>query len=371
MKIIVPAISLLLLSASLLSAQEKPAADTEMWTSFCCWEKGRVERGDLVSVVYDIHHKSTKEFHRVLTPYLTPGKGRIEYSDSLQTLVVTDTKGNIGKVEELFKLVHHTEPPIQIEAKVVEIRWTKGLQIGLTGDLDGGTSMFLRQSDSRTFLREIRTNLRPEEATNSPFQGSTFRFNRVYHDDQQIGGLIEMFQKRGKAQILSQPRILVKADQTARFFAGDEVPYPKAVSVNSNGTTTSQFSYKQAGISLEVTPHQAAPGQIILKIKPEVTTTLATIEVTQGIKAPQFSVRRVETEVLVRDGQEVVIGGLYRKEKTHARRGIPFLMDIPLLGYLFSKHEESEIIQEVLFFIKPKVIRGRMDLPKPLIDPEK
>ena len=122
---------------------------------------------------------------------------------------------------------------------------------------------------------------------------------------------------------------------------------------------------------MEVTPHQAAPGQIILKIKPEVTTTLSFIQVSPNTNAPEFSVRRVETEVLVADGQEVVIGGLYRKEKTHIRRGLPFLMDIPILGYLFSRHEETEIIQEVLFFIKPTVIRGKVDLPKPLIDPDK
>lgn len=354
-------------------AQEKRSPKQQTWSSFCCWEKGRINRGDLVSVVYDIHHKNTKEFHRVLSPFVTKGKGRIEYSDSLQTLVLTDTKENIGKIEELFQMIHHDEPPIQIEAKVVEIKWTKGLQIGVTGDFGAtGSAMFLRQSDSATFLREIRTNLSPQEAiTSTPFQGSTFRFNRVYHGDQQIGGLIEMFQKRGKAQILSQPRILVKADETAKFFAGDEVPYPKAISINSNGTTTSTYAYRQSGISLEVTPHMAAPGQIILKIKPEVTTTLSFVTVTGTIQAPEFSVRRVETEIIVRDGQEVVIGGLYRKETTHRRRGIPFLMDIPLLGYLFSKLEEDEVIQEILFFIKPTVIRGRMDLPKPLIDPGK
>jgi type IV pilus assembly protein PilQ len=371
MKTISITILALLFSEMLLTAQEKPSQESGAWSSFCCWEKGRVEQGDLVIVVYDIHHSKTNEFHRVLTPYLTKGKGRIEYSDALQTLVITDTKANIGKMEALFKLVHHVQPPIQIEAKVVEIKWTKGLQLGLAGMGTDDHQIYAKNSGSGAFLDQIRMNLSPQEAIASgtnDFQGSTFRFTRSKYS---LDGLFQMFQKRGKAQILSQPRILVKADETAKFFAGEEVPYPKTVSVNSNGTTTSQYTYRSAGISLEVTPHQAAPGQIILKIKPEVTTTLAFIYITPDTKAPEFSVRRVETEVLVRDGQEVVIGGLYRKEKTYNRRGIPFLMDIPILGYLFSRHEESEIIQEVLFFIKPTVIRGEVDLPKPLIDPGK
>ena len=370
MKTISTTILSLLFSGMLLTAQEKPSQESGAWSSFCCWEKGRVEHGELVTVIYDIHHAKTNEFHRVLTPYLTKGKGRIEYSDTLQTLVITDTKANIGKVETLFKLVHRVEPPIQIEAKVVEIKWTKGLQVGLKGS-PTDNQIYAKESDSGSFLKQVFMNLSPQEAIASgtnEFQGSTFRFHRTKYS---LDGLFEMFQKRGKAQILSQPRILVKADETAKFFAGEEVPYPRTVSVNSNGTTTSQYTYRSAGVSLEVTPRQAAPGQIILKIKPEVTTTLAFINITPDTQAPEFSVRRVETEVLVRDGQEVVIGGLYRKEKTYNRRGIPFLMDIPILGYLFSRHEESEIIQEVLFFIKPTVIRGEVDLPKPLIDPGK
>jgi type II secretory pathway component GspD/PulD (secretin) len=79
----------------------------------------------------------------------------------------------------------------------------------------------------------------------------------------------------------------------------------------------------------------------------------------------------VTTELLVRDGREVVIGGLYRRDRTLIRRGLPFLSDIPVLGYLFGKTEESEIVQEILFFIKPTIIKSEEEMPRGDYKPDK
>lgn len=335
-----------------------------------------MERGELVTIIYDLHHSQAApnlpglaEFQRVLSPYLTQGKGRIEASDSLKTLIITDTKENLPVLEKMFKLVHHAEPPILIEAKVVEVRWSKDLQIGLEGDAAANSALLLKDTNSAVFLKEMRVKLNPQEAIlPTPFQGSTLRFNRD-RGSGTVGGLLQMFQQRKRAQILSQPRILVKADEKATIFAGEEIPYPAEILVHPGGTNTT-LRYRNSGVSLEVTAHLAAPGQLMLRMKPEVTTVIGFVQITSTTQAPQFSVRRVETELLVRDGEEVVIGGLYRNGKNVTRRGIPFLMDIPILGYLFGKYEEEEVIQEVLFFIKPKIVKDERDLPRKLLDPD-
>jgi type II secretory pathway component GspD/PulD (secretin) len=79
----------------------------------------------------------------------------------------------------------------------------------------------------------------------------------------------------------------------------------------------------------------------------------------------------VSTELIVRDGEEVVIGGLFRRDKTLIRRGLPFLSDIPILGYAFGKTEETEIVQEILFFIKPTIIKSEQEMPRGVIVPDK
>jgi type II secretory pathway component GspD/PulD (secretin) len=258
-----------------------------------------------------------------------------------------------------------------IEAKVVELRWDNDLQIGLEGDLTAAAAVFTQPASSEAFFREARVRFNPSDALGpAPFQGSTFRFHSVDSQRGTYGGLIQMFVERGKATILSQPRVLVKADETAVIFAGDEVPFPRQLQILPAGAITT-FEYRQAGVKLEVTPHIAAPGQVSLRMKPEVTSTLGFIPIAQGVTAPQFTVRSVTTELLVRDGEEVVIGGLYQRNKSEVRRGLPFLSDIPLLGYLFGKYEESEVIREVLFFIKPTVIKSRDELPRGVLIPDK
>ncbi len=356
--------------------QKAPEEHQHMWQDFCCYEKGRVERDGLVTVIYELSHtpraaaagipahelQGLEEYQKMLTPHITPGKGRIEVSNRLNTLAITDTKENISHVQKILHLIHCPDAPIMIEAKVVELRWDKDLQVGLEGDLTAQAAVWTQHADSGAFLREIRMRFNPQAALVSPFQGSTFRFNSVSSHRGTIGGLIQMFVEQGQAQILSRPRILVRAEKTATIFAGDEVPTPTGIQVQPAGTFTS-FSYRQAGIKLEVSPRISSPGQVAIRFKPEVTTVFGFIQVSPGLQAPQFIVRNASTELLVRSGQEVVIGGLYRKEKTTIRRGLPFLSDIPILGYLFGKVEDAEILQEIIFFIKPTVILSEADLP--------
>ncbi len=365
----------LTLAFALARAQEPPQEPHVPWQEFCCHEKGRVEHGGLVTVVYELSHtpraktsktpshdlKGIEEFQKMLQPHVSP-KGRVEASNRLSALTITDTPENVEHLEKLLHLFHTPDAPVMIEAKVVELRWDKDLQIGIEGDLSAQSAVWTQHADSGAFLREIRARFNPQDALTSPFQGSTFRFNSVSSHRGTIGGLIQMFVEQGQAQILSQPRILVRADKTAVLFVGDEVPTPSGIRVQPAGTLTS-FTYRKAGIHLEVSPRVAAPGQVALRFAPEVTTVFGYLQVAPGTQAPQFVVRNASTELLVRSGQEVVIGGLYRKEKTQIRRGLPLLSDIPILGYLFGKYEESDIIQEIVFFIKPTVILSEADLP--------
>ena len=354
-----------------------PVDPLKGWKSFCCFEKGRGEKDGLVTVVYELSHVPTpsapqglEEFQKMLMPYLTPGKGRIEFSNRLTSFAITDTKENIGYVEKMLQLLHKPDAPIFIEARVVEVRWDKNLQIGVEGNLAGNAGFWAANPASGSFMREARVRFQPTEAQNTlvPFQGSTFRFNSTSPRKGTFDGLVEMFVERGKADILSQPRVLVRANQTAVIFTGDEIPFPQNVLTQPTGTQVN-YLYRQAGVRLEVTPRVAAPGQVALAMKPEVTSTHGTIELAPTLFAPEFTVRSVSTDLIVRDGEEIVIGGLYRKNKTEVRRGLPFLSDIPLLGYLFGKTEEEELVQEVLFFIKPTIIKSEQEQPRGVIVP--
>lgn len=349
-------------------AQKKPAAPPAPWQDFCCYEKGRVLRKGMVTIVYEFSHP-VAEFEKLLKPYLTE-KGRIVHSEALSTFTVTDTEEQIGHFEQMLKIIHVADAPVMIEAKVVELRWDSDLQIGIEGGLTGG-GFWTAPASSGAAFREAGIRFSPTDVISGagPFQGSSFRFSRSNRNQGDFSATILAFVERGRAQILSQPRILVRADKTAKIFAGDQIPFPSNLQLTGS-TSKLTYSFKEAGVRLEVTPHIAAPGEVALKLKPEVSTTFGFIDV-GGVLAPQFTMRNVETELVVRDGEEVVIGGLFRRDKQTVRRGLPFLSDLPLLGYLFGKYEDLEIIQEILFFIKPTILKSREELPREGVVPEK
>lgn len=379
--------AILIAATAAASAQDQPKPATPApapskakpeppWQDFCCYEKGRIEHGELVTVIYEINHAGTpqkpqglEDYAKLLTPFLTKEKGRVDSSNQLGTLTLTDTKQNLPLLEKLLQTIHQPDAPVLIEARVVELRWGKGLQIGIDGDLGSGM-LWTKNGESDAAFRDFRMSVPPRDAVPPPFEGSAFRFNSLSHHKGTVGALVQMFVERGQAQILSQPRILVKAEQTATIFAGDEIAIPNNLVIQPAGTQIT-FSYRPIGVSLEVTPQLVAPGQVSLKIKPEVSGTFGFQEISPTVSAPTFTVRRAMTELIVRDGEEVVIGGLYRRDKITIRRGIPFLVDIPLLGYLFGKYEEDEIVQEIIFFIKPRVIKSEEDMPRGMIVPER
>lgn len=330
-----------------------------------------MEHDGRVTVIYHWHHPNLQEYARILREQLG-NIVTVSASDPASALIVAADKPNIARVETLVKLIHHPDAPVLIEAKVVELRWDRSLQIGLEGDLTAGSAIFTKNAGSEAALREVRIKFNPSGAVGgSPFQGSTFQFQDTDAQQGTFGGIIQSFVEKGKAQILSQPRVIVKAGEKATIHAGEEIPSPTSFTLTPGGTTISVL-YRKVGVTLEVTPHLAAPGQLILKLKPSVSTTLPTlVPISPTFQAPQFSVREVDTEVLVRDGEEVVIGGLVRRQTQELQRGIPFLSDIPILGYLFGKYEEVELVQEILFFIKPRVMSSEEQLPSGVFDPGK
>lgn len=347
-----------------------PAAPTG-WKDFCCFEKGRMEQDGKVTLVYHWHHHNVPEFARILKEQLPPAPATlVSGSDQASALIITTEKAKVAHVEKVLQGLHHADAPLLIEARVVELRWDREMEIGVEGDLTSGSAIFVKNSGSEAALRDVRVKFNPESAIGgSPFQGSTFRFNSSSSHRGNIGGVIQSFVERGRAQVLSHPYIYVKSGEKATIHAGQEIPAPESLTIQS-GTTTIQVKYRKIGVTLEVTPHIASPGQIILKLKPTVSSTLPQlVPISSTFSAPQFTVGEVETEVIVRDGEEVVIGGLVRKSTQEVRRGIPLLSDIPILGYLFGKYEELEVKQEILFFIKPKLVDEPSSLPRQIIDP--
>lgn len=154
----------------------------------------------------------------------------------------------------------------------------------------------------------------------------------------------------GKAELVSQPRVVTADRQTATIKSGEEIPYQQA---SSSGATS--VSFKEAALSLEVTPQITPDNKIIMDLR---VNQDSRGEVTAGI--PSINTNEVTTQVLVGDGETVVLGGIFQSEVATTVTKTPVLGDIPFLGALFRRTDQLDQRSELLIFITPKIMRGEL-----------
>ncbi len=152
---------------------------------------------------------------------------------------------------------------------------------------------------------------------------------------------------------MSTPKVLTADQQTARIASGTEIPYQEA---SSSGATSTSF--KEAVLSLEVTPQITPEGRVIMELKVN-QDSIGTIDSASNI--PVIDTNEISTSVIVNDGQTIVLGGVFRSEEIESVAKTPFLGDLPVIGRLFRKNISSHQKTELLVFVTPKIIHNVTD----------
>eukprot|EP00163_Fabomonas_tropica_P033084 TRINITY_DN8552_c0_g2_i1.p1 TRINITY_DN8552_c0_g2~~TRINITY_DN8552_c0_g2_i1.p1 ORF type:complete len:705 (-),score=137.50 TRINITY_DN8552_c0_g2_i1:2105-4219(-) len=269
------------------------------------------------------------------------------------------------KLEEIRRLVTTWDVPVRqvsIEARIVRaqtnvaedlgIRWG-GAAYDVSGDnvfAIGGSQGAVEEArqaaagnnDTITFPGALAVDLGVTGEGASSFAigwGS---------DDFLVDLELSALESDGQAEVVSQPRVVTADRQTASIKSGEEIPYQEA---SSSGATS--VSFKEAVLSLEVTPQITPDDKIIMDL---VVNQDSRGEVTAGI--PSINTNEVTTQVLVGNGETVVLGGIFQSEVATQTTKTPFLGDIPYLGRLFKRTEHIDERSELLIFITPKIIKS-------------
>jgi pilus assembly protein CpaC len=167
---------------------------------------------------------------------------------------------------------------------------------------------------------------------------------------------IEAEQSRGNARLLARPNLMSANRQEANFLAGGEIPIPIA-QPGQGGQTFVTISYREFGIRLRFTPEILSDSLITLAVRPEVSTLDYANAITiSGFRIPALQTRRVETTVDVKPSQSLIISGLMSETRDRTRTGIPLLMDIPILGALFSSTRWQKNETELLVVVTPTIV---------------
>jgi len=273
------------------------------------------------------------------------GRGAKCSSDDVNNaVIVTDTPVGLEATARFIRSLDRIPKQVMIEVKLVEV--------SLDDSFDLGVNWNFTDSAGRAVGT---TNLPGPTPAGSTYGGSLNFFGKI--SDFTFNTVIAAAVKKGKLKVLSDPKVATLNNKEATINITDQVPYTTTESAVGSGgatVTTARVTYVPSGIILKVTPSINSDGRISMHLNPEVTQASGGSATTP----PSTNVRSTDTNVIVRDGETVVIGGLIRDSQSKDVYKIPILGDIPLLGLLFRKESVSRKRLELLIFVTPKIIES-------------
>jgi type IV pilus assembly protein PilQ len=302
-------------------------------------------------------------------------RGTVTIDERTNTLLVYDTAERLADIRELVQTLDIPIRQVLIESRIVVVNddfsRDLGVRSGLTYVTDDGTdgliSLTGSGSGSDTIVQSGIDNINdtgdpfPVEVptiderynVNLPIDNPAGRVALAILDSDYLLDLeLQAAQSEGRGEIISTPRVITANQQEALIKQGVEVPYQES---SSSGATTTQF--KEAVLSLRVTPQITPDDRIIMDLQVNQDSVGEFVPSATGGLVPSIDTREVTTQVLVNDGETVVLGGIFETETRETISKVPLLGDIPGVGRLFKSTSNLSNKAELLIFVTPKVLR--------------
>ncbi|MHC5347737.1 type IV pilus secretin PilQ [Metapseudomonas furukawaii] len=286
----------------------------------------------------------------------TDERGSITVDDRTNSIIAYQTQ---DKLDELRRIVTQLDIPVRqvmIEARIVEanVDYDKALGVNWRGASVGDNNFVIGGGGNG---RPAAGNANNPLLANAPFvdlgaTGATSSIGIGFITDNTILDLeLSAMEKTGNGEIVSQPKVVTSDKETAKILKGAEIPYQEA---SSSGATSTSF--KEAALSLEVTPQITPDNRIIMEVKvtkdaPDFGNAL------NGV--PPINKNEVNAKVLVNDGETIVIGGVFSNTQTKAVDKVPFLGDLPFLGRMFRRDVVQDKKSELLVFLTPRIMNNQ------------
>ncbi len=310
---------------------------------------------------------------------LLSDRGSVAIDDRTNTLLLQDTAERLADIRRLVQTLDIPVRQVLIESRIVIVNddFSRELGVRFGGAVVGnyGSSNGLMYLGS-TGLDSVSGDTGPTIGTggtggtqgngtvvtppvnnrymvNLPVANPAGRLALTLLDSDYVVDLeITAAQKEGRGEIVSAPRVITANGKEASIEQGVEIPYQESA---SSGATTTQF--KKAVLSLKVTPQITPDDRIILDLTVSKDNVGQLVQSATGGQVPSIDTREITTQVLVNDGQTVVLGGIMETEKRDTVNKVPFLGDIPGLGVLFRSKSRTDNKSELLIFVTPKILR--------------
>nr|WP_243688527.1 type IV pilus secretin PilQ [Geotalea toluenoxydans] len=301
------------------------------------------ERGmELRSEIFDVNYAAVTD---IATQFgtLKSERGIVSTDARTNRVIVKDIATTIEDMRALLKALDTPEKQVMIEARIVEASTSFVRDLGVQWGIhyiDGSASVAGISRLDTGFGGQVSNA--PTSGTSGPGAAVGMSFGKLASNiqlDMRLSAAVTADQ----IKIMSTPRVVTLNNKPAKISQGASIPYQ---TTSAEGTKT---EFVEAALTLEVTPHITADGSIGMKIK-------ASNNSAGTGSPPPINKKEATTELLVKNGETTVIGGIYVDSDTESDKGVPFLQDIPLLGWLFKSNTKNKTKNELLIFITPKIV---------------
>jgi len=307
---------------------------------------------------------------------LLSARGQVSVDERTNTLLLQDTADRLADIRRLVATLDIPVRQVLIEARIVivndDFRRDLGARIGYTTaqangangiwttsgtaastDTAIGSALANRTSGGTGILVPTGANAPQRYNVNLPVASPAGSFALGLLGSNYIVDLeLSAAQAETRAEVISSPRVITANQKEATIEQGTEIPYQQSA---SSGATT--ISFKKAVLSLKVTPQITPDNRIILDLDVK-KDTIGTITVLSGgVNVPSIDTKEIVTQVLMNDGQTVVLGGVLETQHRDDQTKVPYLGDIPILGNLFKTSTKRNNKDELLIFVTPKIVR--------------
>ncbi|MBU1628049.1 type II secretion system secretin GspD, partial [bacterium] len=268
-------------------------------------------------------------------------------------IIITDPQ-NWPQITQTIEMLDIMPKQVLLEALIAEISLNEQTQFGISWYLKGKSNANIF-GESQSLSTNTALNL---GKTSSPtgFSNAPLGLSYSVIDPVRLASLLTLYASGSKLNVLSSPHLLASNNQEATIDIGSQVPIVTSETLDSTVTTNryNQIQYKNTGVILHVTPHVNSERFVRLEIDQEVSEALE--NTLGGTTSPIIQQRKVKSNLMVKDGETLVIGGMISKTKSNSDEGIPWLRKIPIIKYLFGNFSVSTKSTELLIMITPHVI---------------
>ncbi len=268
------------------------------------------------------------------------GDIRITADDTNNDLIIVSTEDKYRLIEQALQQLDAMPVQVMLEACVAEV--------DLMGELKYGLQYYFRNGN----FSLLRSAVLP-----GSIGADTGGLSLAFNQGNTIQAVLDLLASISKVKVISAPRVMVLNNRTASIDVGDEVPIATSTAVGvitANAPVVNTIQLLDTGIILRVTPRVGSSGMVLLDVDQEVSASVPTTS--SSINSPTIQQRKINSSIAVQDGQTIAIGGLISDSRTNSRNGVPWLMDLPYVGALFSVKDTQVKRTELIVLITPRVV---------------